>query len=108
MFRIISNIVGIQAPLSAGMAILSLGIDHIPVAARTIVTHILLSTRAVIMRHWKDTKALSVKEVVETTNTHATYELMFAAAQGNYLSMSSRRQHRTDWYQPNDKGQNKQ
>lgn len=86
------------------MSVLSKGIDYIPAASRVKITYILLSARLSIMRHWKDLKPPSVKEVVETTNIHSTFELMFAAAQGNYQVMRSRWNQWAEWYKISSKG----
>lgn len=88
--NLITQITGLYILLSAEMVILSLGIESIPGDSRVIVIHLLLSARLAILRHWKDSGSPPLTEIVETTNTHATYELMFASTQGTYQNMCSR------------------
>lgn len=98
IFQLMAQILELQIPLTAGMAILSLGIESIPGPSIVIVIHVLLSARLSIMRHWRDHVVPTLSEVIKTTNTHATYEIMFAAVQGNYQAMSSRWKLWTEWY----------
>lgn len=104
VFYLISKFIGSQITPNAAVAVLSLGIEYILPETRTIVTHILLSTRLVIMRHWKEANPPTFKEVVESTNSHATYELMFAAAQGNYQKMRAKWSSWYTWYTTKYKG----
>lgn len=50
VFNLISEIAGSLVTPEAAIAVLSLGIENIPANTRTIVTHILLSTRLAILR----------------------------------------------------------
>lgn len=50
------------------------------------------------MRHWKDPRPPPLTEIVEPSNTHATYELMVASTQGTCQNMCSRWHQLVDWY----------
>lgn len=103
-FSLITQIIGAPVPFFAGMAILSLGIESVPVASRVIVTHILLSAGLIIMRHRKDLRPPPITEIVDTTNIHVTYEMMFASTQGNYQTMCATWNQWVEWYKRCSKG----
>ena len=98
IFNLISQFAGARIIPSAGAALLSLGLESVPFSSRTIITHLLLSTRLSIARHWRDADPPSMSEVVETTNTHVSYELMFAASQGRMVNMERKWFRWNRWY----------
>lgn len=54
IFDLIEQVLGNHVLPSPGMALLSLDIDSIIPAMRSIVSHIFLDIRLNIVRHWKD------------------------------------------------------
>lgn len=78
----------VRVPLSPGLALLSLTIETLPIEARTVTIHILLSARLVLAGHWKDQVVPSIQEVITTSNMHAAYELLFASTQGKLQEAS--------------------
>lgn len=103
-FHLISNFIGSRITPNAAAAVLSLGMEYIPPEARTIVQNILLCTRLAIMWHSNDANPPTFKEVVESTNSYTTYELMFASTQGNYQKMNNKWSSWYTWYTTNYKG----
>lgn len=64
VFDMLAQIIKQQLHITSGLAILSLGIDSLPKNTRMIVSHVLLSTRLVITRHWKDQEPPTMKEII--------------------------------------------
>lgn len=77
-FFVYSKVPAIPLQISPSLAILNLVIDDIPLYLRMVVTHILLATRLVLMRHWKFPIHPQVLEVLEVVKLHCTYKTMFA------------------------------
>lgn len=98
IFSLIGRITNSQFPNDPSMAILSLGIETIPHPLRSIVSHILISARLELVRHWKRTEFPTLAEIVRTTNLHITYEVIFAASQGSYISRYPIWKPWIDWY----------
>lgn len=98
IFDIIAQITNQQIQPNPGLAILSLDIDLLPRVYRKIVSHVLLSTRLAITRHWKAQEIPKITEIITTTNTHITYEKMFASSQGNLQVSYNQWKPWTDWY----------
>lgn len=97
VFALLAQILNLRISKTPGSAILSFGIESFPKTTR--MTHTLLSTRLSIMRHWKDWEIPTISVVVLTTNTHATYELMFASSQSRHQIAHRHWKPWTDWYQ---------
>ena len=76
-------------PLHPAMAILSMGIDAIPKSQTMVVSHILLATRLVILRHWKNINPPTMAEIINTVHTHSTYEILHASALGKYEKINN-------------------
>lgn len=89
VFHLLKQILKIHINVSPDLALLSLNIETIPTESRTIATHILLSAKLVLTRHWKKQTAPIIQEVISTTHTHAVYEMMFASTQ-NWLPVAER------------------
>lgn len=70
IFRSISNITGILTPPNPSLAILNIGIENFPPDFRVVITHILLVSRPLIVKHWKSDKAPYTSEVFKTTHCY--------------------------------------
>lgn len=86
--RIISIITGTQRTLTPDMAILSLDLYDTPLPYRIVVSHIILATRLTILRRWKTSEAPNIMEVIHTTHTHGTYEVLHSSTTGKYDNIS--------------------
>lgn len=96
--RIISIIIGTKRTLTPDMPILSIDLHDTPLPYRTVVSHIILSTRLTILRHWKTSEAPNITEVIHTTHTHGTYEVLHTSTTGKYDQISKDWSPWLDWY----------
>lgn len=103
IFWLLTQILKLTTPISPGLAILSLGIETIPIDIRDIAIYILLSARLALVRHWKE--LTSICEVM-TTHTHATYKMLFASTQGRYHKVTTQWKVWLDWYKISSKSLN--
>ena len=99
IFQTIANVIGLSLPMEPGMALLSLGVEILSPDKRTIAIHILLSARLVLARHWKQVNPPPLQEVITTTHTHATCELLFASMQNSLHKIRPLWQLWLDWYE---------
>lgn len=81
---IILQVLKTNISLSPGLALFSLEIELIPHHLSNMLIHILLAAQMTLVWHWKDHKPPTVGKVIQITQTRATYEIMFAPANGNY------------------------
>lgn len=88
-FHFSDNICNCSHPVypSPGLAILNLKIYLILSSLKVVLTHILLSARLTILRHWKSNNLPTMSEVISTTHLHFTYKIMFASAKGFFTSV---------------------
>lgn len=80
VFRLISSCTGIITRPDPALAILNMDIDKFPPNHRTVVTHILLSTRLLILKRWKSPLSLNISEVIQTIKANHSLELLLASA----------------------------
>lgn len=78
VFQLISSLTGILTPPNPALGILHLGIEKFPPHFRSVVTHILLETRNLLLRHWKDTTSTNLSDVVQAVNNNYTFERLLA------------------------------
>lgn len=76
-----TDITGTQQSLSPGMALLSLELHSIPSPFRMVIFHILLATRLSILRYWREATVPTVSEIIQTTHTNGSYEVLHAQLQ---------------------------
>ena len=78
VFRLISTLTGVISSPDPALALLHIDIDRYPCNMRPVVTHILLETRTMILRHWKSNKAINVSDIVAGTHRNYTFERLIA------------------------------
>lgn len=98
IYNLISQILKLNLEPSLGMALLSVERDLVPHHMRTLLSHILLAARLTLVRHWKDTKHPEIFEIIQITNTHGTYERLYASGMGNYLLTNKIWESWNKWY----------
>ena len=98
IFSLAARVTGVEVPLSPGLAVLSLGLEFFSKTNRAVISHILMSTRLAITRHWRDHTAPTMREIITTTSTHIDYERMFAASQGRAMEAHGRWRAWTEWF----------
>lgn len=64
------QVLGLKLEPTPGMAVLSLGVDSVPLSLRILISHILLAAQLNLVRHWKDQKAPNIQETIQLINTH--------------------------------------
>lgn len=98
IFHLISTITNTQIPPTPELALLNLSTDTIPVNSRTVALHILLATRISITRKWKSTQPPTLTEIINTTQTHHTYELIMTHTHDSYQREKTKWSQWSDWY----------
>lgn len=96
--RLVSTIIGHRQVLTPDMALLSLGLQGIPQPYRVVVSNILLSSRLVILRHWKAPVAPGLSEIIQSIQTCGTYEVLHSSALGSWDSASRAWEPWFKWY----------
>lgn len=71
IFTLIEQILGFPISPSPDMALLSLEIDNIFPALRTVTSHIFLAARLCLVHHWKKILLPDMKEILQTINLTA-------------------------------------
>lgn len=69
IFQLISSLTGILTPPDPALAILHLGIEKFPPNFKPVVTHILLETRILILRNWKNNTSINLNQMVRDRST---------------------------------------
>lgn len=101
VFQTIEQITGFKATYCPGMALLSLEIVLIPAPLRNIVSHLLITARLTIVRHWKEVDPPPIAETLRIINTHSAYETQFARSCGNHKQVSILLSTWLTWYSKN-------
>lgn len=78
IFKIISSITGNITTTNPALAILHIGIEKFPPQFRSVISHILLETRNLILRKWKDNSCTNSSDVIKHVQRNHTFERLIA------------------------------
>lgn len=98
IFDIISDIAFQRVPLNPALALLSLGIDHVPPKIQDTIVRLLLAARLTIARQWKDNNPPTIAQIIDLTQLHSTYEQMVASSSGRLQDALNRWAPWSSWY----------
>lgn len=96
--HLISSVTGQKTTLTPDLALLHINLVDVPKRYRKIVLHILLSTKLVLARKWKTSNIPTLLEIIDTTHTHHTYELMMTPDYVRYQKEKSTWSPWIEWY----------
>ena len=98
VWGIARDILNTLGPLTPGLAVLSLELDNIPVFCRRVVSNLLLATRLVILRHWKNVVTPSLTEIISTMHIQGKYEIMHSYTMGSSEAVTTSWTPWLQWY----------
>lgn len=98
VFSILADITGVLNPPEPALAILHLGIDNYPLQFRTVVTHILITAKMIIARHWRTTLSPNPSEVMTQVNLNFQYERLLAIRKSSYAVFDRNWNCWKEWY----------